>query len=327
MSPGPLEVLVVDDEPGSRDGLVRAILSFGHSCRAAEGGAEALRLVMERRPDVVISDWKMPEMSGAELCRRIRSPDDEAPYVYFILLSAFWDREHLLSGMAAGADDYQRKPVDVDELEARLVSATRVVNLHRRLAARTEELRHDKTRFFADSRTDALTGTGNRFRLDEELATLLARAQRYGHRASLAMCDLDYFKAYNDGFGHVAGDLALRRVADGMRATLRSADGLYRYGGEEFVVLLVEQSLAEAELAMNRMRLGVERLAIPSPRTGEVLTISVGVAELDHALDKTPADWLERADLALYDAKKARNKVVSTRPKAHEVGTSDSTEL
>ena len=327
MIPGPLEVLVVDDEASSRDGLVRAVLSFGHACRAARSGMEALRLASEKRPDVIISDWMMPEMNGAELCRRIRSSGDEAPYVYFILLSAFWDREHLLSGMAAGADDYQRKPVDVDELEARLVSATRVVNLHRRLAARTEELRHDKTRFYTDSRTDALTGTGNRLRLDEELATLLARAQRYGHRASLAMCDLDYFKAYNDRFGHVAGDLALRRVADGMRATLRSADALYRYGGEEFVVLLVEQSLADAELAMNRMRVGVERLAIPSPRTGNVLTISVGVAELDPVLDKTPADWLERADLALYDAKKARNKVVSTHPEAHARASSDSAEL
>lgn len=312
----PLEVLVVDDDLGAAQGLAHAIRSFGHRCRTAQDGAEALRAVSDKRPDVIISDWDMPEMNGAELCRRLRAGGDDAPYTYFILLSAWCDRDHLLAGMTAGADDYQRKPVDVDELEARLLSAARVVDLHRRLAARTEELRHDNARFFTDSRTDALTGTGNRLRLDEELTTLLARAARYGHRASLAICDLDHFKAYNDHFGHVEGDAALRRVADEMRAKLRSADTVFRYGGEEFVVLLIEQSLVDAEAVMNRMRVAVERLGIPSPATGGSLTISIGVAELDPSRDLTPADWIMRADEALYLAKKGRNRVVSTLPPA-----------
>lgn len=311
---GPLEVLVVDDERSSREGLALAIRALGHRCRTAVDGEDALRAIDERHPNVVISDWEMPGMNGAELCRRTRCAGDEAPYTYFILLSAFGDRDHLVAGMAAGADDYQKKPVDLDELEARLVSAARVVDLHRRLASRAAELRHDSTRLYTASRTDSLTGTGNRLRLDEEVGTLLSRALRYGHRCSLAICDLDYFKAFNDRFGHLAGDEALRRVATGMRGNLRAADTLYRYGGEEFVVLLVEQSLTDAEAAMERMRAAVERLAIPSPATGGALTLSVGVAEIDHACDRAPTDWIARADAALYAAKQGgRNRVVATR--------------
>jgi len=308
----PLQVLVVEDEPSSREGLARAVRAYGHHCRTAASGEDALRAIAERHPDVVISDWEMPGMNGAELCRQTRNTEDDSPYIYFIILSAFSDRAHLLAGMEAGADDYQRKPVDLDELEARLLSASRVVELHRRLATRTAELRHDSTRFYAASRTDALTGVGNRLRLDEEVAAMLSRASRYGHRCSLAICDLDFFKAFNDRYGHVAGDETLKRVATGMRANLRTADALFRYGGEEFVVLLVEQSLDDATFVMDRMRAEIERLAIASPATGGSLTVSVGVAEVDTARDGTPADWIARADAALYVAKsQGRNRVVA----------------
>ena len=310
----PLDVLVVDDDESSRELIAIAVHSFGHKCRVAVDGNDALRLLAERPADLVISDWDMPGMNGAELCRNVRDGGDEEPYTYFIIMTAFNDRDHLLAGMSAGADDYQRKPVSFDELEARLLSAGRVVDLHRRLATRTATLRDDSSRNYLASRTDALTGVGNRMRLDEEISTLLSRAQRYGHKCSLAICDLDLFKSYNDHFGHVAGDEALKRVAEGMRSNLRSADALFRYGGEEFVILLVEQPLSEAERAMERMRAQIEALHIPAANGGP-LTLSVGVAEIDPRSDHTPEAWIGRADQALYAAKAGgRNRVVSTLP-------------
>lgn len=309
-----LQVLVVDDDEDSRELIALALRARGLRVRVAVDGHDALRLLGERPADLVISDWDMPKMTGVELCRAVRQPGDGSPYTYFILLTAFNDREHLLGGMIAGADDYQRKPVNLDELEARLISAARVVELHRRLESRTAELLDDSTRNYAASRTDALTGIANRMRLDEEVATLFARATRYGHTCSLAMCDLDLFKSYNDRFGHVAGDEALRAIAQGMRANLRATDTVFRYGGEEFVVLLPEQPLGDAELAMERMRSQIENLAIPSAAGGP-LTMSVGIAQLDPAVDTSGDAWISRADGALYEAKaNGRNRVRSTLP-------------
>lgn len=134
-----LAVIVVDDDPFSGDGLARLVRSFGHGCRVASSGDEALRLMGEGHADVVISDWEMPGMSGAELCKSLRAAADDAPYTYFILLTGFDDREHLFGAMEAGADHYQRKPVDLDALEAQLVSAARLVGLHRRLASRASK--------------------------------------------------------------------------------------------------------------------------------------------------------------------------------------------
>jgi two-component system, cell cycle response regulator len=306
----PLDVLVVDDDVASRSGIAKAVRALGHSCREAPDGDVAWEMLQERRADVVISDWQMPGMSGPQLCQRTRVANEDAPYTYFILVTGFHDRAHLLEGMAAGADDFQKKPIDLDELEARLVSAARVVALHRRLTERTDHLRRDSQTFFAASRTDALTGVGNRLRMNEELAAARSRAERYGHRYAVAICDVDRFKEFNDTFGHLAGDEALRRVADAVRAELRVGDSVYRYGGEELVVLLPEQSLAEGARALERIRAAIEKLAIEAPRG--VLTVSSGVAAFDAGVDETVEAWLARADTALYNAKaNGRNRVES----------------
>lgn len=126
-----LDVLVVDDDPCTGDGLARLVRSFGHGCRVASGGDEALVIMAQGRTNVVISDWDMPGMSGAELCKRIRSAANDAPYTYFIFLTGFDDREHLFEAMEAGADHFERKPVDLDRLEAQLVSAARLIGRDR----------------------------------------------------------------------------------------------------------------------------------------------------------------------------------------------------
>jgi diguanylate cyclase (GGDEF)-like protein len=311
-----LDVIVVEDEPWARKAIAEAVRTLGHSCRSAGDADEAWRMIESRHADVVVSDWEMPGMSGADLCRRIRDAEDGA-YTYFILMTGHHDREHLLEGMAAGADDFQKKPIDLDELEARLVSAERVVALHRRLVARETELRRDSSALFAVSRTDPLTGIGNRLRMEEDLAAALARAQRYGHRFSLAIVDVDLFKQFNDGFGHLAGDEALRRVASTLRAGLRSADSVYRYGGEEFVVVLPEQGLMDAVLVVDRMRTALEQERIRRPERDRVLTFSAGVAELDPVNDENVGTWIARADAALYHAKSNGRNRVEALPSEH----------
>lgn len=307
---GRLSVLVVDGDALSRIGLQQAVQQLGHECRTAKDGIEAWQMLQADRADVVLSDWSLPRMGGVELCRRMRAADGDGPYTYFIFMTGFDDREHFLRGMEAGADDYHTKPVDIEELEARLVSAGRVLSLYRKLADKNLQLRRDSQNSFHAARVDPLTGVANRLRMDEDLEVLWSRAQRYGHPFAAALCDIDEFKKYNDRHGHVAGDEVLRRVAQAIRKGLRQGDALYRYGGEEFLVILPEQSLSEAVRAMDRVRGAIELLAIPSP--DGVVTISVGVAELDLALDRTLKDWLRRTDAALYQAKESgRNRVES----------------
>jgi two-component system cell cycle response regulator len=307
---GRLKVLVVDDDAMSRAALEQAVKVLGYECRAARDGVEAWEMQRADRADVILSDWSMPRMDGVELCRRTRAADDDdGIYTYFIFMTGFDDREHFLRGMEAGADDYHTKPVDIEELQARLVSAERVIMLYRRLATRNFDLRRDSQASSQLARVDALTGVANRRRMDEDLEVLWSQALRYEHPHSAALCDIDEFKKHNDQFGHVAGDEILRRIAQTIRKGLRQGDALYRYGGEEFLAVFPEQSLAEAARAMDRVRGDVERLAIATVG-GRIVTISIGVAQLDRSRDETIEDWLRRIDAAMYRAKAdGRNRV------------------
>ena len=152
----------------------------------------------------------------------------------------------------------------------------------------------------------------NRLALGEDLEALAARALRYGHKYCAALCDVDEFKAYNDHFGHLSGDEVLRRTARAIRGELRRGDVFYRYGGEEFLVILPEQSLAEAALGLNRVRQAIYDLAIPhAPSAGSpFVTISAGVSSMRTAPVESIDGWLRRTDAALYLAKsRGRNQV------------------
>jgi diguanylate cyclase (GGDEF)-like protein len=306
---GPLKVLVAEDDKASREALQKAVRMLGHECRAAKDGVDAWDMHEEQRSDVILSDWRMPRMNGLELCQRTRAAEGNGHYTYFIFLTGLDDREHLLEGMAAGADDYHGKPIDLDELQARLTSAARVLSLYSKLEKSNSSLRRESQTSFRLARVDALTEVANRLRMNEDVQAIWSRAKRYGHRCSAALCDIDFFKSYNDRFGHLAGDEVLRQIAGAIKKDLRDGDGLYRYGGEEFLVTLPEQSLEEAKSAMERVRAEVERLAISSSTGTGVVTISIGVSSLVPA-DDSPESWLRRVDEALYKAKaQGRNRI------------------
>jgi diguanylate cyclase (GGDEF)-like protein len=299
-----MRILVVDDEPLSRHVLQAAVEQLGHQWTAAENGQAAWQCFNQDRPDVLITDLLMPEVDGLELCRRVRA-DTRAGYTYIILVTVLGERQDIVRGMDAGADDYLIKPVQLFDLQARLIAAQRVTDLHAELDRHRAELAHL-------ARHDPLTGLGNRRSLDEDLQVLHARSQRYGRRFALAMCDIDRFKAYNDTHGHQAGDQALRAVAATIAQELRGGDSVYRYGGEEFLLILPEQTPDTALVAVERVRSAVQRLAIPQPAAGlgGTLTLSAGIAAFDPDEAPTAEQLLQRADAALYRAKAAgRNQL------------------
>ena len=309
-----MRILIAEDDAVSRIILRRAVEKFGHECLAAEDGEKAWELYRETPGvDAIISDWMMPGMDGLELCRKVRGEEREG-YTYFIFLTALGDRDHLLMGLEAGADDYLSKPLDRDELQVRLISASRVTELHRRLAFQNDELERLNRELFEQSREDPLTRLGNRLRLGEELKALEGRVERYGHTYSVVLCDVDHFKLYNDHYGHLAGDEVLQKVAETIADHCRSGDTAYRYGGEEFLIILPEQDRESAIKVADRLRRAVEGLEIPheAKEPPGVVTISAGVAALSAGGAKSADDLLSEADDALYRAKQSgRNRVAS----------------
>ena len=297
-----MRVLVVDDEPAARLLAQAVVAAAGHEVVTAADGAEALRTLADGF-DVLVTDARMPGLSGFDLAAQVRQ--DAARYVYVIMLTGLQDDHERLAGMHAGVDDYLTKPVRPATLTSLLVAAERVVSLHREIEAQREALEQRATH-------DALTGVFNRRRLDEDLPAMLAHAQRYRRRFSVAIVDVDRFKRFNDAYGHLAGDRALRTVAAVLRGQLRDSDSVYRYGGEEFVCLLPEQDADGALVAVERVRAAVRASGLPHEGSEHgVVTISAGVVtwEADPAC---PESLVDAADRALFLAKDAgRDQVVS----------------
>lgn len=315
-----MRVLVAEDDSVSLLILRRAVEKLGHECLTAEDGEKAWQLYKETPDvDVIISDWMMPGVDGLELCRRIREEETDG-YTYFIFLTALGNKEHLLMGFEAGADDYLSKPLDREELQVRMISATRLNTLHQQLAEQRKELEELNTQLADQARTDALTDLGNRLRMQEDLESLEARRARYGQIYCVVLCDIDFFKLYNDNYGHPAGDGILRRVAAVIKSHCRSGDVAYRYGGEEFLIILPEQTQESGIVMAERLRKAIEELEIPhgTRKPPEVITISAGVAAVTKDEPKSAESLLQEADEALYEAKEAGRNRVRSQPEGGE---------
>jgi diguanylate cyclase (GGDEF)-like protein len=311
-----MKVLIAEDSAVARVALETTLSSLGYDCVVAEDGEAAWELFLACRPDVVISDWLMPGIDGDELCRRVREHPGPS-YTYFIMLTSLAAQAHVVRGMEAGADDYLKKPFDTDDLNARLIAAARVRALHERLHAQQTELEVLNMSLFEEARRDPLTHVGNRIALGEQLPQLAARAERYGQTYCIALYDVDRFKLFNDTQGHLAGDHVLSAVAAAIASKGRTEDTVYRYGGEEFLVVLPEQDLEDARAATERVREGIFALGMPHPASGvgAVVTVSAGVAQLEKADAGDFEAVLRRADVGLYRAKEhGRNHVDVSLP-------------
>ncbi|MBP2313668.1 diguanylate cyclase [Azospirillum soli] len=293
------KILVVDDIPSNVHVLSR-ILKDDYDIYFATDGDKALELVQTRLPDLVLLDIMMPGMDGYEVCTRIK--DDPAtrdiPVIFISAKSEVEDETH---GLEVGAIDFITKPISPPIVKAR-------VRNHLLLKRQADLLRQL-------SFLDGLTGIANRRRFDEALLREWRRCARSHTPLSLVMLDVDHFKAYNDHYGHQAGDECLRAIAGVLdEQTKRPGDLVARYGGEEFVCLLPETDGEGALLVAERLREAIARQRLPhavSPVAGHV-TISLGAATA-RPLTETPSDSLyQAADLLLYEAKRAgRNRVCS----------------
>jgi diguanylate cyclase (GGDEF)-like protein len=315
-----MKVLIAEDDALSRRVLERAVQQLGHTTTVVADGDAAWDALQADAPDLIISDWMMPGLSGLDLCRKVRSHmRTTSCYIYFIVLTALAERDHFLKAMEADADDFLTKPLDRTDLQARLRVAGRVTSLYQEVAHKNSELETQKAEverlneiLYRESRTDALTGLANRLRLDQDLAVLKGRVDRYGHKYAVVLFDIDNFKKYNDRYGHPAGDDVLRRVAGATVARIRKSDVAYRYGGEEFAVVLPEQPPGTARVVADHLRQAVAGLEIAHPGNEPygIVTMSAGVDVITPGETKTIEELLQRADEALYRAKeRGRNHV------------------
>jgi diguanylate cyclase (GGDEF)-like protein len=276
---------------------------WGYKVIVAEDGAKAWSILQqEHPPELLILDWVMPEIDGTELCRRIRERQ-RSPYQYILLVTGKDDKQDVVGGLEAGADDYLTKPFDQNELRARLQVGRRILALQQDLINAREELRIQATH-------DALTGIWNRGAVLDLMHRELDRAARAETLTAVLMLDLDHFKNINDTHGHLTGDVVLREVAKRIAQSVRPYDLVGRYGGEEFLVVLPSSGITEIEQSANRIRCAIASTPILSASPEVRVTVSIG-ATLSSAGCRSEKDLLLAADKALYQAKDGgRNRVI-----------------
>jgi diguanylate cyclase (GGDEF)-like protein len=296
MTSGDTSILLVDDDPAILRLLTRWLANAGYRVRTARDGYEAKLAIEQECPHIIVTDWEMPLLDGLELCRWVRS-QGMPHYVFMLFLTVRSGLDDLVRGLEAGADDFLKKPIDKDELLARLRSAKRVLELEARLSVMAH--------------CDSLTGLPSRRTFYDALQREWNRAKRYHVPLSCVMIDIDYFKRVNDLHGHAAGDEVIRRVAETLEGGCRNTDIVSRYGGEEFCVLLPETTPESAFLWAERMRERISNLTVDVGTTRLNITASFGVSQR-MGDTQSPEHLVDMADQALTVAKRSgRDRVVN----------------
>jgi two-component system cell cycle response regulator len=302
--PGPAcdRVLIAEDDAMFRKILRSWLESWGYHVTVAEDGAKAWQILQEiSPPHLLILDWIMPKLNGIDLCRLVRERDS-ATYQYILLVTAKDDKQDLVRGLEAGADDYLSKPFDRDELRARLRTGGRILTLQNEQLKAREELHLRATH-------DGLTGTWNRNAILELLHREYDLAARSASTIGLIMLDVDHFKKVNDTYGHLAGDDVLVETSRRLQQAVRSYDLVGRYGGEEFLVVSPDCNEDQIKVCAERIRAAIAAEPFRADGSSIVVTVSAGVALLAPRLD-SERDAIAAADAALYRAKSGgRNQV------------------
>lgn len=321
-------VLVVDDEPEFLRMLVELLTEEGYVAVGVSNGARGIEKIRQSEYPVVLVDLIMNPVSGEEV---IEAAKQHNPLTEVIVITGHPSLRSSMDAIRYQVFDYLRKPIDADRLLRTIDNAIAQYRLsaeNKRLVdqlnRQQEVLRSRIVEVSGEleqlSTTDALTGLYNYRFYVEVLHTEISRALRYGRPLTLAMLDLDYFKYYNDTFGHQQGNKALQEISAEMRSTVREVDILIRYGGEEFAILLPETPKERARTIIARVcqrvrDLNFEATTSEGPR---VITLSCGLASCPD--DASEVESLTTAaDLALYRAKSmGRNQIVFYTPALRE---------
>lgn len=306
-----MKILVVDDSRLIRQIVTECLKDFGHKVAYAENGLECLQYVADHNVDLILMDVEMPNVNGIEATKAIRELK-KADWFPIIFLTTKDDDTTFSNGIMAGGDAYLLKPINPLRLQHTIIAMERIFLMRQKLQHAQQELQNLNRELEHLSLYDQLTGLANRRYFDNTLERQFAWAKRNKSPLSLIICDVDFFKIYNDSYGHQQGDDCLAKVGKVLaEQAKRPTDLACRYGGEEFTVILPETNMQGAKVVAENVRLAVFDQAIPhiGSKLADRVSLSLGVATYHGQFQKAP-ELTKAADDALYKAKEhGRNRV------------------
>ena len=310
--PGKLKVMVVEDSKVAIKAITDYLEDMDILPLVVETGSAAIEMYRNERPDIILLDIILPDIDGFDVAKEIRRLQGENDWTAIIFLSVMSKDEDLARGIEVGGDDYLMKPVGRVVLQAKVNAMHRLVRMQRALIGLAERLNGVEQELQRLSTTDGLTGIANRRLFDESLDREWRRCRRLKKPLSIILFDVDFFKKYNDKYGHQTGDECLRLVAKEVsRTASRPGDMAARYGGEEFVLILAETDQEGARWVADRIRQNLSALRIPHDDSDyKHVTISCGVVSVVPGEELSAEKLVKSADIALYIAKEqGRNRV------------------
>ena len=306
-----MKILVVDDSKSIRQIVAECIKTLGHSVEYAENGQQCLDFLQHNEVDLILMDVEMPGINGLDATKAIRDFKN-ADWFPIIFLTSRTDDESFTSGILAGGDAYIAKPLNPLRLQLTIIAMERIYVMRQKLQQAQLELESANRQLEHMSYHDQLTGLANRRHYDNTLESQFALAKRNKSPLSLIICDIDYFKLYNDTYGHQQGDQCLTQVAETIcNNTNRPTDLACRYGGEEFTVILPNTNLAGARTVAEKLRQQVFASSIPhsASKVANCISLSLGVTTFSGQY-KSAMEVTKFADEALYKAKEAGRNCV-----------------
>ncbi len=298
-----MKILIAEDDMISSKILHKNLLNWGYQVTTARSGAEAWQALQDDQLRMALLDWMMPGMNGIEVCRKLRRRK-KFKYTYIIILSAKDRKQDIITGLSSGADDYMVKPVNFLELQARLQTGRRIIELEDKLLVVQTQLKDLASR-------DSLTKVWNRGETTRFLSEELERGNREKIPTGVILLDLDHFKRINDFYGHDTGDQALLQVVSRIKKKTRKSDRIGRYGGDELIVILPRCSSKEIIKIAERLRASIAKKGVKTELDTVPLTISAGCASSDSVGLLSADKFIKVADQALLKAKaQGRNCIV-----------------